>query len=249
MSNSTFDFSTCFNRAWETYKKHLLLLVGASLVSFILVSVTAGILTGPIMAGLITLILKLMDEDSSASFEDIFSRFDTFATTFLLCLAWGAALYIAIIILMVVPIIGPLAAMLLGIAFSVFTTFAVMLAAEKGMDFGQASRTAFEMLKKDLWPLIGFAALASILSGVGAIACGIGVFFTMPMLYIMLAVAYRACSADTPTEAVLVEEPVVPEPPPAPAEPVAEPVTEEPVAEPTTEEPPPPVDPEEPKPE
>lgn len=228
MSNSTFDFNTCFNQAWKTYKKHLLLLVGASLVSSLLISVSFGILTGPIMAGLITLILKLMDEDSSAGFEDIFSQFSTFATTFLLCLAWGAALYMAMMVLMIMPLIGQLAAVLISIGFSVFITFAVMLAAEKGMDFGQASRAALEMLKKDLWPLIGFAALASILSGVGAIACGIGVIFTMPMFYIMLAVAYRACSADTPAEAVLVEEPTVPEPPSVPAEPVAETPAEEP---------------------
>jgi hypothetical protein len=233
MNGIRFNFTAALNQSIEIYKKNFLLLVGASLVASILTSVTVGILTGPIMAGLITLILKLMDKDSSAAFEDIFSRFDTFATTFLLCFVWGIALYIGMILLMVIPIIGQLVAILIGIGFSVFITFAIMLAAEKGMNFSQASRAAFDMLKKDFWPLIGFTALASVLSGVGAIACGIGVIFTMPIFYIMLASAYRNCSAQTPADEILLE-PVAP-----PAEPtVTEPAQENPAEpEPPAEDP------------
>ena len=240
MSNSTFDFTACFNQAWETYKKHLLLLTGATLVAMILTSVSLGILTGPITAGLITLIFKLMDNDPDAKFEDIFSQFGTFITTFLLCLAWSAAGVIAFLILTLVPLVGQLASMVLGLGLCIFLTFAVLQAALKGMDFIQASQSAFEMIKKDFWILICYVAVAEILGNIGIIACGIGVVFTMPMFFLMLATAYRSCSA----EAIDVAEQGIPlEPVPAPAEPV----TEAPAAEPTPEEPPPPEEPEEPK--
>ncbi len=237
MSNSTFDFTACFNLAWETYKKNLLLLVGASLVASLLISFSFGILTGPILAGLMILMLKLIANDPDAKFEDIFSQFSTFKTTFLLCLAWGAAAYIAMIILMIIPLFGQVASIVVALGLCVFLTFAVLLAAEKGMDFGPASRTAFEMLKKDLWPLLGYAAVASILSSLGAIACGIGAIFTMPLLYLMLATAYRSCATGTPIDDMIPLDPVKPaaaepveEAPAEPETPVAEPET--PVAEP-----------------
>ncbi len=222
MSSTAFDFTACLNQAWETYKKHLLLLVGATLVAIILTSVSIGILTGPLTAGLMTLIFKLMDEDSGAKFEDIFSQFGTFTTTFLLCLVWAAAGIIGASILMLVPLIGQLASILLALGLSVFLTFAVLQAAFKGMDFISASKSAFEMLKANFWPLIGYTAIAQILGNMGAIACGIGVVFTMPMFFLMLATAYRSCSASAPTEEIILE-PVAPSPPKPVAEPPVEP--------------------------
>ncbi|MBC8207330.1 MAG: hypothetical protein ISR85_02830 [Kiritimatiellales bacterium] len=238
MSNSTFDYRTCFNQAWETYKKHLLLLTGATLVAIILTSVSLGILTGPITAGLITLIFKLMDNDPCAKFEDIFSQFGTFQTTFLLCLVWSVAGFIAISILMFLPLIGQLASIVLGLGLCAFLTFAVLQAALKGMDFIQASKSALEMIKKDFWVLIGYVAVAEILGNIGIIACGIGLVFTMPMFFLMLATAYRSYSAEAPAADLPAE----------PAEPVVtEPIAEDPAAEPVPEEPPSQTEPEEPK--
>lgn len=196
MAESTFNFSACFNEAWETYKKNLLLLVGASLVASLLASLSFGIIAGPLIAGLMILILKLTAGSSDAKFEDIFSQFDTFKTTFLLVLAWGVAAYIAMVVLMIVPVIGHIAAMVLSVGVNAFLLFAILLAAEKKLSFKEASTAAFAMLKKDLWPLMGYTAVAGIISGLGILACGIGLFFTMPLYYIMMAIAYRHCSSD-----------------------------------------------------
>jgi len=237
--NGSFDFSTGFNKAWDAYKNNLLLVVGASLVASILISITCGILTGPILAGLLTLMLKLIDKKPGATFEDIFSRFDIFLTTFLLCLVWGVAVYMVSMILIVVPVLGWMASVLLSVAFSVFLFFAILQVAEKNMGFGDASRSAFEMLKQNFWPLIGFSIVASLVSGIGAIACGIGAIFTMPMLYLMLAAAYRGCSVDpvidvTAETVEVIEEPSA-ELAPAEEEPMPEESAEEPPAPPTTD--------------
>jgi len=223
MKTDSFDFSACFSQAWETYKKNMLLLIGASFVASVLVSATIGILAGPILAGLMILILKILDGDSSAKFEDIFSQFDTFKVTFLLCLAWGVGAYIVILILMLIPIIGTIASLLVSVAVSAFLLFAVLLAAEEKLDFMTASTRSFEILKANLWPLLGYTAVASILSSAGAIACGIGVIVTLPMFYLMMASAYRNCSVESAEETI--------EPPASPAEAPVETPAEEPKEE------------------
>ncbi len=220
MSTGTFDIGICFKKAFEVYKKNLGLLIGASLVGSLLISLTAGILAGPILAGLMVLVLKLVDEKDDAEFSDLFGRFDLFATTFLLCLAWGAAFYAASLILSPIPFLGTLAVIVLSGAFSVFLLFAIMQVVEQQQGFQAACKSAFELLKKDLWMLIAYGILASLAAGVGALACGIGIILTMPILYVLMAVAYRHCavtgseesSVDAPVEMdVKTAEPVVEE--------------------------------------
>lgn len=240
MSTATFDIGVCFKQAFEVYKKNLGLLIGASLVASLLISFTAGILTGPIVAGLMVLVLKLVDGKDDASFSNLFESFDSFLTTFLLCLAWGAAFYAIMMVLNFIPLIGFVAVLVLSGAFSVFISFAIIQVVEKKQGFQAASKSAFELLKKDLWMLIAFGLLASIASGIGAIACGIGAIVTLPIYYVLMAVAYRQCTAtgseeivlDAPVEAEVVppvveEAPVAVEEAPAVAEVVADQPEEE----------------------
>ena len=239
MAGKTFDFGECFGKAWEIYKQNLMLLVGASAVVYLISSFSLGIVAGPLSAGLLGLTLKLIDGRSDGEFGDIFGRFDVFLPTFLLGLAWGAAFYVVYLVLSFIPLIGQLAGILLSFGYTIFLMFAIMQVAEKGMGFGDASKSAFEMLKADFWPLIGYSAVASIISGVGIFACGIGVFFTLPIAIVMLVVAYRSCCEEdgvidvTAETAEIVDAPI-PAPPPAPAD---EPID---TPEPTDEEEPPP---------
>lgn len=207
MSTTTFDIGVCFKRAFEVYKKNIGLLIGASFVASLVISLTAGILTGPIVAGLTVLVFKLVDGRDDAQFSNIFERFDTFLVTFLLCLAWGAAFYAICMILGFIPVLGGLASIVLAGAFSVFLSFAIMQVVEKQEGFQAASKSAFELVKKDLWMLIAYGVLASLASAVGAIACGIGVIVTMPIYYVLMAVAYRQCTA-TGSEEIVLDAPV-----------------------------------------
>ena len=251
MSTGTFDIGVCFKKAFEVYKKNLGLLIGASFVASLLISLTAGILTGPILAGLMVLILKLVDGKEGAAFSNIFESFDSFLTTFLICLAWGAAFYASAMVLNVIPVIGFVAVLVLSGAFSVFLSFAIIQVVEKKEGFQAASKSAFVLLKENLWMLIAYGVPASLASSVGALACGIGVIVTIPMYYVLMAVAYRQCTSEAPAEVVLdipaeaevVEEasPVVEEPPaeieelPADVKAAADKPEEEPPAEPKAE--------------
>jgi hypothetical protein len=213
LMSGKFDFGACFNKAWEVYKQNLMLLVGASFVATLLSAITFGILAGPLVAGVLTLMLKFIDGKTDAKFDDIFSRFDIFVPTLLLCLVWGVAAGVASMILEMIPLAGQVASFLLSVGVSVFLTFAILQVAEKGLGFGDASRSSWEMLKRDFWPLIGFSAVASIVSCIGLFACVIGVIFTAPMFYLMMASAYRNCSTAGPMIDITPAAPS--EPPPA----------------------------------
>lgn len=221
MSTGTFDIGVCFKKAFDVYKKNLGLLIAASFVASLLISLTVGILTGPILAGLMVLVLKLVDGKDDAAFSNLFESFDSFVTTFLICLAWGVAFYIIAMVLNVIPILGFVAVLVLSGAFSVFLSFAIIQVVEKKESFQAASKSAFELLKKDLWMLVAYGILASLASSVGALACGFGVIVTLPIYYVLMAVAYRQCTAGAPAEAVQ-DIPVVAE-----VKEEAEPVVEE----------------------
>lgn len=203
MTTGAFDIGVCFKKAFDVYKKNLGLLIGASFVASLLISLTAGILTGPILAGLMVLVLKLVDGKDDAAFSNIFERFDSFVTTFLLCLAWGAAFYVAALVLNFIPVLGFVAVLVLSGAYSVFLSFVIIQVVEKNEGFQAASKSAFELLKTNLWMLIAYGVLASLASSVGALACGIGVIVTMPIYFVLMAVAYRQCASATSEEIVL----------------------------------------------
>ena len=210
MSTGKLDIGSCFGKSFEVYKSNLPLLIGASLVASLLISVSFGILTGPLLAGLLVLVLKMVDGKGDAQFNNLFESFDSFLTTFLLCLAWGAAAYAVYAILSLIPVLGMLAGLVTSSAFSVFIVFSILQVSEKKMGFQEASKSAFEMLKTDLWMLIAVGILASLAASVGGIACGIGIVITMPFYYVMMATAYRACSGND-SECIELEVPVVAE--------------------------------------
>ncbi len=220
MNTGTLDMGVCFKKAFDVYKKNLGLLIGASFIASLLMSLTVGILTGPILAGLMVLVLKLVDGKDDAAFSNIFESFDLFVTTFLICLAWGAAFYAAYAILGMIPVLGFLVSIVLAGAYSVFLSFAIMQVVEKKEGFQEASKSAFELLKKNLWMLIAYGVLASLASSVGIVACGFGVIVTMPIYFVLMAVAYRQCASATSEEIVLDV--------PASEVKAAEPVAEEP---------------------
>ena len=60
------------------------------------------------------------------------------------------------------------------------------------MDFWPASMESINIVKSNFWPFLGFAVVAAIIGSLGAIACGIGAIFTLPIQVCILAVAYRA---------------------------------------------------------
>ncbi len=54
-----------------------------------------------------------------------------------------------------------------------------------------ASVESFNMVKRNFWPFLGFSIVSNLIGSIGAVACGIGVVFTLPIQICILTVAYR----------------------------------------------------------
>jgi uncharacterized membrane protein len=227
---------------FELYKQNFGVLVLSSLVAMVLSGITLGILAGPMFAGMAIICLGLYDKQPR-QVGDLFKGFGFFVQTFLFVLVWGIILFVLSIILNIIPLLGQLASMALGLGASALLMFSFFLMVEKGMAFWPASMASIAMVRSNLWPFIGFGALAALIGGIGAIACGIGMIFTLPMQWCFVTVAYRevfgegaAAQPQAPVPATSAP-PITPPPPPVEPEAPAESAPEAPEAAGTTDDP------------
>lgn len=225
-------FGEWIEKGFNLYKANLGPLVLASLIVVLLSGVTFGILAGPLLAGLVMITLELLDKkEPKPAGGKVFRGFDYFLNSFLFVIGWGLALMIASVIIGLIPCIGQVAAIFLIYAAQAFLIFGMFLIVDKKMDFWPASMESINVVKTNFWPFLGFAVVAAIIGSIGAIACGIGVIFTIPIQGCILAVAYReifngARVSESPPEIPTPEETPPPDETPSPDE---TPPTDEPI--------------------
>ena len=185
-------FGEWIEDGFNLYKANFGPLVLASLLAILLSSVSFGILTGPMMAGLALVTLDIIDKKQpQPSGGEVFRGFDYFLNSFLFFLVWGLIIGFAIAILTLVLCIGlVLAAPIIYVA-QAFLMFGLFLIVDRKMDFWPASMESIDTVKNNLWPLLGLSVVAALIGGIGSIACGIGIIFTFPIQICILAVTYR----------------------------------------------------------
>ncbi len=220
MENKKIDIGATISEAIDLYKTNFGLIFVAMLLAIVLSGFTCGILAGPMMAGLTMIILRVArKEDPKPEIGDVFKGFDFFLQAFLMVIVIGAAFAVA----SMVPFIGAVASILL----SPLVLFAMCVLVDKKLEFWPAIQASYEKAKEDYVSLLVLCLLASLMSAVGAILCGIGVILTMPFSVVVSVVAYRRLFEDVEAEAAPavegtdapVEPPPVAEeavPPPAP---------------------------------
>jgi uncharacterized membrane protein len=185
-------FGEWFEKGFDLYKSNLSILIVASLIVVILSGVTFGILAGPMFAGLLLITLGLFDKkEPKPEVGGLFKGFDYFLNSFLFVVVWGVALFVASIILSLVPCIGQLASLFAIFAAQAFLMFGLFLIVERQMAFWPATVESVNKVKTNFWPFLGFSIVAGIIGSIGAIACGIGVALTLPIQACILTTAYR----------------------------------------------------------
>lgn len=182
---------------FNLYKNNFTTLVLAAIIALVLSTVTIGILTGPMIAGLIVMTLQLLRKaEPKPEAGKVFSGFGYFLNSFLFTLIWGIAILIGSLMLGWFPIIGQLLALFFVYAAQAFLMFGLFLIVDKQMNFWPASQLSIQTVKSNFWPFFGLAAIASIIGSIGALAFGIGIVLTVPIQICILAVAYQAIFDD-----------------------------------------------------
>jgi hypothetical protein len=221
MTNITDKFGDWIKEGFDLYKNNLVLLILSSLIAFLLSGVTLGILGGPMFAGLIGIILRLRDGDPQTPVVgDVFQGFQFFLPSFLFGIVWGAILLVGCLILAFIPCLGQLLSICLALAAGAFLMFGLFLIVDQKMDFWPASMASIEKVKPTFLPYLGLAVVAGIIGQIGALACGIGAFATMPIYFTIIAVVYRDVFGNgaVAQPAREVRPPAPPETPAAPPE-------------------------------
>jgi uncharacterized membrane protein len=210
-------FGDWIKEGFDLYKQNLSVLILSSLIAYALTVVTLGILGGPMFAGLIKIVLRLHDkEQPPPTVGDVFQGFHYFLPSFLFTLVWGLIFGAGACILGFVPCIGPLIAIALTLAGVAFLMFGFYLIVDQGMDFWPASMASIEKVKPDFFPFLGLYLVAAIIGELGVLACGIGVFATMPICFAILAVTYRDVFAEGQRPPAPPAREITPPEPPAP---------------------------------
>jgi uncharacterized membrane protein len=186
------NFGDWIEKGFILYKDNFGTLVLASILVMALSVVTVGILAGPMIAGLSIVILDLLNKkEPKPEAGKVFRGFDYFLNSLLFTVVWGLVIIVGSLILGIIPLIGQLASIFFAYAAQAFLMFGFFLIVDGQMDFQAASRESINTVKTNFWPFFGLSAVAGIIGSIGAVACGIGIVFTIPIQGCILAVAYR----------------------------------------------------------
>ena len=208
-------FGIWIEEGFNLYKDNFGPLVLASLLAILLSSVSFGILTGPMMAGLVLVTLDIVDrKQPQPSGGEVFRGFDYFLNSFLFFLVWGLIIGLGIAILTVVFCLGLVLAAPIIYAAQAFLMFGLFLIVDRKMDFWPASMKSINTVKTNFWPFLGVSIVAGLIGSLGGIACGIGVIFTLPIQVCIVAVAYRDVFDGVRLTVEPAEPPPIPKPPP-----------------------------------
>ena len=173
---------------------------------------------GPLTGGLIILTLNLSRYDQ-AEISDLFLGFKNYGWLLLLSLVQGAVVIAAIIpgaIVMIVGgllpvmqaqqaggnpeldgtsiallIVGFLLLLVLATIAVVFTYFWYFLVADKRGEFGEALAAGYRAGKMNFWSILGLVILFGLVGFVAVIPCGLGLFFSIPWTFAVMAQAYE----------------------------------------------------------
>jgi uncharacterized membrane protein len=149
------------------------------------------------LAGLALVTLQLLDgKEPRPEAGKVFKGFDYFLQSFLFVVVWGIGILIVSIILGGIPVLGQLTSIAFVYAAQAFLMFGMFLIVDRQMDWLPASMESIDIVKANFWPFFGLSTVAGIIGSLGAIACGIGVVFTIPIQGCILAVAYRDVFVD-----------------------------------------------------
>jgi len=189
----TFDMgdiiSKSFNEVFSDIGGYLVLGLVVSLVG----SVTFGILSGPLLAGGLWVIRRKLRGEGTLDVGLVFNKgFEKFLPTFLFTLILGVAFYIVYFILLLIMAtgIGAIIAipglLILAGVMTAMAGIGLQLIMEEDMDLGGAINTSFSIMGSNFWMMMILCVILGIISGLGSIACGIGVFLTMPIAWVGL---------------------------------------------------------------
>jgi hypothetical protein len=166
------DIGTCVSAGINGLKKDPVTHIVTTLLIGIVGSVTAGLLTGPMMVGYMRMI-KREDEGFKAEIADVFKGFDDFVPALL-----------AVLLSSIVVAIGFMLCFLPGLLIMALVPAATYLVAVGEKDGINAIKRAWDAVKANLLSAFFCGLVLAIVGSIGSLLCGVGIILTLPIAFI-----------------------------------------------------------------
>lgn len=241
------DIGDCFSRSWDLLRDNFWLLVGATALVFVVrvglgfflvVGIPTNVLLGFVLQGGLSLLFLKRLRAQPADLGVTFSGFTLALLPLIVSGLIAHALTFIGFFLCVIP------AVYLIVAWWLFTPLLII---DKGLDFWPALECSRRVVTHHWWQCFGLFLLAVLVGLLGLAACGIGIFFTVPLAVGAIVCAYENIFCARPAASALPSPTSAPSnppsaPSPAPASPPAGETAPAPSAEsnPAPDTPPPP---------
>ncbi|HSK73726.1 MAG TPA: hypothetical protein VK892_18660 [Pyrinomonadaceae bacterium] len=202
----------CVKEAWEGIKDEYWLLFAIGLVGALIGGVSLYVLLGAMACGIYYAYLKKID-GKTVSLDDLWKGFSYFMPSLLvtavivipMIIVYGM-IYVPVII---AAVMGPklsseefmalffgalaidLVFIVIMVCFHTLLMFSFPLIVDRNLSGMQAMKTSARAVWKNLGGVGGLIVVNLVLTFLGALACGIGIYFVIPILIAANAVAYR----------------------------------------------------------
>ena len=196
--------------AWNLVTKDIVLFIVGYLVVLAILAVSSLVIVGPIVLGGPLLfgyvrVVQARLNNQPAAFGDLFQGFKDFGKAFvtvLLLALIGLGVGIVNIILMLIPIIGILAALALGIVFGAMIFFVMPIAALSEVSPVQAISRSIKFCFANFWKVLLLSFVLGLIAAAGGLGCGVGALLTVPLALAAGVVAYNEYYLPKAVEAV-----------------------------------------------
>ena len=191
--NTNISIESAFSDGWAIFKAHMGSAIGAVFLALLIGSLTCGICIPPLMCGVFMLAdCWLTKRNPAAGAGSVFDGFQVFLPSFCAALLLNLGLYILCAVLMIVPIVGPLASMAVSVIGAPLSVWVLVIVANRRIPCMKAIGLVLDAtFHGKFWMPILVGLLANIVAAAGSLVCGIGFLFTLPLAYCIYAAAYR----------------------------------------------------------
>jgi len=178
-------------------------------------AITCGLLTGPLMVGMLLIARRLLKGDPDRpQAGDVFRGLDFFIQTLLLLVITAIAVLVLGRLLMSMGRIPIIIGWLIDLVVYAVVMWALVFVAYEKATAIDAIKKVFTLIKSGSFtvPLL-FAMVAGFLGSLGLAVCVVGGFFTLPLTYCLMACCYDTLFGDGPEVIDLISAQTPPPPP------------------------------------
>jgi len=164
---------------WELVKSDLVMFAVSALLFAVVGGAVPVILQGAMMVGFNLLVIKKL-ATGRLDIGDLFKGFNFFVPSL-----------VAHILVSIFTALGMLLCIIPGLVIAAMYMFTFLFILDKKMDFWPAMQASAEIVKKDYMGFTLFIVALGLLQLLGVLACIIGIFVTLPIMYAAIVCAYR----------------------------------------------------------